>query len=211
VSFLFIRSRMQATDYYILELKGLLSFLGSMACFLLRKRKRKHRKGHRAETGITALISTTPRVLQDAKFPKRLQWEMTPIYLWHPTWIYVWNIVLLHILACYTSNMYLRSEGTNYFHGAEPFRTGQLCSYSRTSQKFKEREVSLPCLQEPSLVSILSHINLVHTTLSYLSILILSTNLRLGLPSGFFPSGFLTYILYTFLFASIRALIQRSM
>jgi hypothetical protein len=33
----------------------------------------------------------------------------------------------------------------------------------------------------------------------------LSTHLRLGLPSGLFPSGFLTNNLYTFLFSHIRA------
>jgi hypothetical protein len=32
-----------------------------------------------------------------------------------------------------------------------------------------------------------------------------STHLRLGLPSGFFPSGFPTNILYAFLFSPIRA------
>jgi hypothetical protein len=36
-------------------------------------------------------------------------------------------------------------------YGAEPFlRSCQLCSYSRTSQHFKEPEGSLPCSQEPS-------------------------------------------------------------
>jgi hypothetical protein len=33
----------------------------------------------------------------------------------------------------------------------------------------------------------------------------LSTHLRLGLPSGLFPSGFPTNILYAFLFYPIRA------
>jgi hypothetical protein len=37
------------------------------------------------------------------------------------------------------------------------------------------------------------------------SILILSTHLRLGLPSGHFPSGFPTSNLYAFLFSHIRA------
>jgi hypothetical protein len=37
------------------------------------------------------------------------------------------------------------------------------------------------------------------------SILILSTDLRLGLPSGLFPSGFHTNIPYAFLFALIHA------
>jgi hypothetical protein len=54
--------------------------------------------------------------------------------------------------------------------------------------------------KSPPLVPILSQIDPVHTTPSYLrSILILSTYLRLGLPSGLFPSGFPTNILHAFL------------
>ncbi|PNF17722.1 hypothetical protein B7P43_G07382, partial [Cryptotermes secundus] len=41
--------------------------------------------------------------------------------------------------------------------------------------------------------------------ISQRSILILSTHLHLGLPSGLFPSGFPTNILYAFLVSSIRA------
>jgi hypothetical protein len=41
--------------------------------------------------------------------------------------------------------------------------------------------------------------------ISLRSILILSTHLRLGLPSGLFPSGLPTDILYAFLFSPIRA------
>jgi hypothetical protein len=41
--------------------------------------------------------------------------------------------------------------------------------------------------------------------ISVRSLLILSTHLRLGLPSGLFPSGFHTNILYAFLFSPIRA------
>jgi hypothetical protein len=52
------------------------------------------------------------------------------------------------------------------------------------------------CSQEPSTGPYLERYQ------SYLrSILILSTNLRLGLPSGLFPSGFPTNILYAFLFS----------
>jgi hypothetical protein len=56
------------------------------------------------------------------------------------------------------------------------------------------------------LAASLSQINPVHTTPSCLSkIDVLSTHLRLGLPSGLFPSGFLTKTLYAFLFSPNRA------
>jgi hypothetical protein len=44
--------------------------------------------------------------------------------------------------------------------------------------------------------------------ISLRSILILSTYLRLGLPSGLFPSGFPTNILYAFLFSPIKILLD---
>jgi hypothetical protein len=69
-----------------------------------------------------------------------------------------------------------------------------------------EPEGSSPCSQEPSpLVPTLSQIDPVHIIPSYLRyILILSTHLRLGLPSGLFPYGFSTEILYAF-FLPMRA------
>jgi hypothetical protein len=60
--------------------------------------------------------------------------------------------------------------------------------------------------KSPPLVPILSQFDPVHTTPSCLrSILILSTHLFHGLPSGLFPSGFPTNILYALLVSPIRA------
>jgi hypothetical protein len=54
-----------------------------------------------------------------------------------------------------------------------------------------EPHCSLQCSQEPFTCAYLTHIGPVHTTPFYLrSILILSSHLRLGLPSALFPSGF---------------------
>jgi hypothetical protein len=84
-------------------------------------------------------------------------------------------------------------------HGAEPFfRNCQLCSHSRTSQHFIEPEGSVPCSQEPSTGSCLEpHQSNSYHSISLTSILILSIHLRLGLPSGLFPTGFTTYILFS--------------
>jgi hypothetical protein len=80
-------------------------------------------------------------------------------------------------------------------HGAEPFlRSCQLCSCSITSQHFMEPGGSLPCSQEPSTgpYSEPSH------PISLRSTLILSTHLRLGLPSGLLPSCFPTNFLWIY-------------
>jgi hypothetical protein len=60
--------------------------------------------------------------------------------------------------------------------------------------------------KSPPRVPILSQISTVHIMASYLrSILILSTHLSLALPSGHFPLGFPSNILYAFLFSHIHA------
>jgi hypothetical protein len=93
-------------------------------------------------------------------------------------------------------------------HGVEPFLTScHLCSYSRTYQHFMEPEGSLPCSQETSTGPYPEpdQSNSYHPMLFQRPILILSTHLRLGLPSGLFPSGILTNILHAFLFSPISA------
>jgi hypothetical protein len=79
-----------------------------------------------------------------------------------------------------------------------------LC-HSIASQHFMEPEGSIPNSQELSTCSYPEpDITSPHPT-SPRSILILSTHLRLALPSGLFPSGFPSNNLYAFLFSPTRA------
>jgi hypothetical protein len=92
-----------------------------------------------------------------------------------------------------------------FTYGAEPFlRSCQLCSHSGTCQHFREPEGSSPCSQEPS-TGPYPEPDQSSPHYPILSLLILFTHLRLGLPSGLFLSGFPTNILYAFLVCPIRA------
>ena len=85
---------------------------------------------------------------------------------------------------------------TCLFHGAESFSRSQpVLSYSRNSPHFMELEVLLPY---PPPAPFLSHISTVHAHHpdSWRSILISSSHLHLGFPSGLFPLGFPTKTLY---------------
>jgi hypothetical protein len=84
-------------------------------------------------------------------------------------------------------------------------RSRQLCSYPRISQNFMEPYGSLSCSQEPStsLYPEPDQSSTYHIILSKIDFNIVH-HLCLGLPSGLFPSGFPTIILYAFLFSPIR-------
>jgi hypothetical protein len=115
------------------------------------------------------------------------------------------HIAYLKILNFSSSCKILDSHSGTYeefylltYYGAETFlRSSQLCSHSGTSQHFIEPEGSSPCSQKPSTGPYPEPVrSSPHHPI--LSILILRTHLRLGLPSGLFPSSFPTNILYTF-------------
>jgi hypothetical protein len=92
----------------------------------------------------------------------------------------------------------------NKLHVAAPFFISrQLYSYSENSQNFTEPEGSLPCSQELSTYPYPQpdQSRPYHLILSLKIHFVLSAHLHLGLPNGFFPSGFATDILYEFLFS----------
>ena len=92
---------------------------------------------------------------------------------------------------------------TYLLHGAESFLRSQLvCSYARNSPQFYGSRRFITALTSVRHLS-LSWASPIQSTyphpISWRSILILSTHLRLGLPSGLFPSGFPTKTLYALL------------
>jgi hypothetical protein len=111
----------------------------------------------------------------------------------------LWRLVIRTVFMTLCRRSISSALINMFTHRAEPFlRSRQLCSYSRTSKHFMEPDGLLTSLQV--LHSFLSWARWIRSIPSYLSQIIMSTHLRLGLPGGLFPSGFPTNILYAFLF-----------
>jgi hypothetical protein len=87
-----------------------------------------------------------------------------------------------------------------------PGEAANCAAIQEIPSNFKEPEGSSPCSHEPSTGPYpeLDRSSPYHP-ISPRSILMLSTHLRFGLPSGLLPSVFLTNILYAFLVSPIRA------
>ena len=108
----------------------------------------------------------------------------------------------------------MKLVGTQCNCNATPFTYSMEQSHSWEANRFAAsqkipRILWNPKVHEhmwPSPVPILSQLDPVHTPTSHFlkSILILSSHLRLGLPSGLFPSGFPNKTLYTPLPSPIR-------
>jgi hypothetical protein len=103
----------------------------------------------------------------------------------HHQVVYNQCLVKLHIYVLVT---YL-------LHGVESFlRTNLFTANQEITHILWNPKVHYRIRKFPPLFTILSQLNPVHTPqkTSWNSILILSSHLRLGLPSGLFPSGFPT-------------------
>jgi hypothetical protein len=114
-----------------------------------------------------------------------------------PTGNFICLLFTLYALYMFTPTLYAFSQPL--YHVCADF--AQKCPNILWNMKIRYR-----FHKSPPLIPILSQINLVHTIpphpISLRSILILSSHLHLVLPSGLFPSGFPTKILYAFLFSS---------
>jgi hypothetical protein len=105
----------------------------------------------------------------------------------------------LRLLTSLITPKFVSHSISNKLYGTENYsRSHQLCSHSRTSQHFIEPKVHYCICKSSPLVSILSRINVVHTTPSYLSNIHLDNIHPLTSCSSqwFFPSGFPSYNLH---------------
>ena len=138
-----------------------------------------------------------------------------PIVLfWRPT-----EILFSHLLldlrsslfpSCFLNNLCMQFSSPQYMPNSRPilwslswwqsfFLANLTGCQSRNSPLFTEPEVSIPHSQVPAICPCSEPEQsspCPHST-SWISTLILSSHLRLGLPSGLFPSGFPTKTLYT--------------
>jgi hypothetical protein len=87
---------------------------------------------------------------------------------------------------------YCRYKNINFMELTSSWKAAYRVATQKTSQQFMEPEASLPCSQEPSTGPYPQphQSNPYHPIPHIFAIIILSSHLLLGLPSGLFPSGF---------------------
>jgi hypothetical protein len=116
--------------------------------------------------------------------------------------------VLLHVVS--TDILFVLTHITNSMELCPSSEAASRSSIQEFPNNLWNLQVHYRVHKSPPLVPILSQINLVHTTSHCVSkiqfaILILSSLLRLGLPSGLFHSKFSTKTLYAFPFSLMHA------
>ena len=119
--------------------------------------------------------------------------KKTRICLYIHIYIYIYTYLLTYLLTPWCRILLEKLSGLQLVKKFPTFHGTQIFITALTSV----RHLSLSCASP--IQSIYPH------PTSWRAILILSTHLRLGLPSGLFPSGFPTKTLYTPLSSPIRA------
>ena len=169
---------------------------------------------------LKSRVSLTPRPpYPRERYPVRTEWRWgSP----RTVWIFWRN----HSCSCMGSNpgssSSYPSPYTDYTFPA-PFKQNQLLTYSMQhipsweANRFSANQEIPRILWNPKIyyrihicpppVPILNQLDPVHAPVSHswITILISSSHLRLGLPNGLFPSGFPTKTLHTLLLSAIHA------